>query len=79
MVKRILQSTALTAAFVGILALSSCDSAQRTVYLKDAEAAQTYGVKYDSGLVIQKGDKLGITVSLLSPSTPSPLPLAVRP
>ena len=65
MVKRILQSTALTAAFVGILALSSCDSAQRTVYLKDAEAAQTYGVKYDSGLVIQKGDKLGITVSSL--------------
>ena len=64
MVKRILQSTALTAAFVGILALSSCDSAQRTVYLKDAEA-QTYGVKYDSGLVIQKGDKLGITVSSL--------------
>ena len=65
MVKRILQSTALTVAFVGILALSSCDSAQRTVYLKDAEAAQTYGVKYDSGLVIQKGDKLGITVSSL--------------
>ena len=65
MIQKILRATALTGAAVVILALSSCDSAQRTIYLKDAEVAKTYGVKYDSGIVIQKGDKLGITVTSL--------------
>ena len=65
MIKKILRATALPAAILFTLVLSSCDSAQRTIYLKDAEVAKTYGVKYDSGIVIQKGDKLGITVTSL--------------
>lgn len=65
MIKKILRAIALPAAILFTLVLSSCDSAQRTIYLKDAEVAKTYGVKYDSGIVIQKGDKLGITVTSL--------------
>lgn len=65
MIKKILRAIALPEAILFTLVLSSCDSAQRTIYLKDAEVAKTYGVKYDSGIVIQKGDKLGITVTSL--------------
>ena len=43
--------------------LSSCDSAKKTNYLQDIEIAKTYGVKHDTGIVVQKGDKLRILVT----------------
>lgn len=52
--------------FLGVLllcALSSCDSAKKTNYLRDIEIAKVYGVKYDTGIVVQKGDKLSILVT----------------
>lgn len=46
-----------------LLLATSCDQVYRTNYLRDMEVAKTYGVKYDMGLTIQKGDKLSILVS----------------
>lgn len=65
MIKRLFRSSLLALGTLLVLALSSCDSAHRTNYLRDIEIAKAYGVKYDTGIVVQKGDKLRILVSSL--------------
>lgn len=65
MIKRLFSSSLLALGALLVLALSSCDSAHRTNYLRDIEVAKAYGVKYDTGIVVQKGDKLRILVSSL--------------
>lgn len=54
-------SLALVAALLTLL--TSCDTQRRTNYLQDMELAKTYGIKYDMGLTIQKGDKLSVIVT----------------
>ena len=63
--KKILHVTGFALSTLALISLSSCDSAKRTNYLRDIEVAKVYGVKYDAGIVIQKGDKLGIIVTSL--------------
>ena len=63
--KKILHVTGFVLSTLALISLSSCDSAKRTNYLRDIEVAKVYGVKYDAGIVIQKGDKLGIIVTSL--------------
>lgn len=65
MIKRFLRKGTLSLGmFLGLmLVFASCDTAYRTNYLRDIEEAKTYGVKYDAGIVIQKGDKLQIQVT----------------
>lgn len=65
MIKRLFRFHLLALGALVVLALSSCDSAYRTNYLRDVENAKTYGVKYDAGIVVQKGDKLKIQVTSL--------------
>ncbi len=65
MIKRLFRSSVFALGALLILALSSCDSAYRTNYLQDIETAKAYGVKYNSEIVVQKGDKLRILVSSL--------------
>ena len=67
--KKILHVTGFVLSTLALISLSSCDSAKRTNYLRDIEVAKVYGVKYDAGIVIQKGDKLGIIVTSLLPAT----------
>lgn len=73
MIKRLFRFHLLALGALVVLALSSCDSAYRTNYLRDVENAKTYGVKYDAGIVVQKGDKLKIQViSLRNPELTVP-------
>lgn len=73
MTKRLFRIWGLAVATLSLLTLSSCDSAKRTNYLQDIEVAKAYGVKHDVGIVVQKGDKLRITVtSLASPELALP-------
>lgn len=65
MIKRLFRSSVFALGALLTLALSSCDSAYRTNYLQDIETAKAYGVKYNSEIVVQKGDKLRILVSSL--------------
>ena len=65
MLKRLFRSSVFALGALLTLALSSCDSAYRTNYLQDIETAKAYGVKYNSEIVVQKGDKLRILVSSL--------------
>lgn len=73
MTKRLLRIWGLAITTLSLLALTSCDSAKRTNYLQDVEVAKSYGIKHDVGIVVQKGDKLRITVtSLASPELALP-------
>ena len=65
MIKRLFRSSVFALGALLTLALSSCDSAYRTNYLQDIETAKAYAVKYNSEIVVQKGDKLRILVSSL--------------
>ena len=62
---RFLSKGILSLGILFVFALSSCDTAYKTNYLRDIEEAKTYGVKHDAGIVIQKGDKLQIQVTSL--------------
>lgn len=73
MTKRLLRIWGLAITTLSLLVLTSCDSAKRTNYLQDVEVAKSYGIKHDVGIVVQKGDKLRITVtSLASPELALP-------
>ena len=63
MIKRLSHAWTLALGVLSLCALSSCDSAKKTNYLQDIEIAKTYGVKHDTGIVVQKGDKLRILVT----------------
>lgn len=63
MIKRLSHAWTLALGVLLLCALSSCDSANKTNYLQDIEIAKAYGVKYDTGIVVQKGDKLRILVT----------------
>lgn len=63
MIKRLSHAWTLALGVLSLCALSSCDSAKKTNYLQDIEIAKAYGVKYDTGIVVQKGDKLRILVT----------------
>lgn len=65
MSNRFLSKGILSLGILFVFALSSCDTAYKTNYLRDIEEAKTYGVKHDAGIVIQKGDKLQIQVTSL--------------
>ena len=63
MIKRLSHAWTLALGVLSLCALSSCDSAKKTNYLQDIEIAKAYGVKHDTGIVVQKGDKLRILVT----------------
>ena len=63
MIKRFLSKGLLSLGILFVFALASCDTAYKTNYLRDIEEAKAYGVKHDTGIVIQKGDKLQILVT----------------
>ncbi len=63
MIKRLSHAWTLALGVLSLCALASCDSANKTNYLQDIEIAKAYGVKYDTGIVVQKGDKLRILVT----------------
>ena len=65
MIKRFLSKGLLSLGILSVFALASCDTAYKTNYLRDIEEAKAYGVKHDTGIVIQKGDKLQIQVTSL--------------
>lgn len=63
MIKRFLSKGLLSLGILFVFALTSCDTAYKTNYLRDIEEAKMYSVKYDKGIVVQKGDKLRILVT----------------
>ena len=63
MIKRLSHAWTLALGVLSLCALSSCDSAKKTNYLQDIEIAKASGVKHDTGIVVQKGDKLRILVT----------------
>ena len=63
MIKRLSHAWTLALGVLSLCVLSSCDSAKKTNYLQDIEIAKAYGVKHDTGIVVQKGDKLRILVT----------------
>ena len=63
MIKRSLRKGILFLGILFVFALSSCDTAYKTNYLRDIEEAKMYSVKHDKGIVVQKGDKLRILVT----------------
>ena len=63
MIKRFLSKGLLSLGILFVFALASCDTAQKTNYLRDIEEAKMYSVKHDKGIVVQKGDKLRILVT----------------
>ena len=74
MIKRLSHAWTLALGVLSLCALSSCDSAKKTNYLQDIEIAKAYGVKHDTGIVVQKGDKLRILVtSIRNPELTGPL------
>ncbi len=63
MIKRFLSKGLLSLGILFVFALTSCDTAYKTNYLRDIEEAKMYSVKHDKGIVVQKGDKLRILVT----------------
>ena len=63
MIKRFLSKGLLSLGILFVFALTSCDTAYKTNYLRDIEEAKMYSVKHDKGIVVQKGDKLSILVT----------------
>ena len=63
MIKRFLSKGLLSLGILFVFALTSCDTAYKTNYLRDIEEAKIYSVKHDKGIVVQKGDKLRILVT----------------
>ena len=63
MIQRFLSKGLLSLGILFVFALTSCDTAYKTNYLRDIEEAKMYSVKHDKGIVVQKGDKLRILVT----------------
>ncbi len=73
MIKRLSHAWTLALGVLSLCALSSCDSAKKTNYLQDIEIAKAYGVKHDTGIVVQKGDKLRILVTSIRKNIQFPI------